>query len=148
MSLTLVTKQDGIVEGDPEGAGNQHDVCRQIWCMCWLSPDAKKKNVSMTNVEVGIFFSPPSSFCRYRVIRYWFSLPIINLAVAVGLTTFRFKTASVKRIEFRDWFSSKDDTTIYNRLRRVGVVFVCLIIIFSTTRGATEADTAQGRVKG
>jgi len=101
MSLTVVTNQDGI--GVEKGGISMTLACKNG--VHWLSPDAKKKNASMTNVAVCVF-SPPS-FCRYRVIRYWFSLPIINIVVAVGLTTIWFETASIvkkikkKHIRFR-----------------------------------------------
>lgn len=54
------------------------------------------------------FFSPPS-FCLYRAIRYWFSLPITNVVVAVRSTAFWFGTTSVRRIGFRR-IPSKDDS--------------------------------------
>lgn len=128
------------------GRVNQHDVCLQIWCMCWLSPDAKK-NVSMTNAEVGIF-SPPSSFCRYRVIRYWFSLPIINLAVAVDADDFSIQN-SLRQTYRVPWLILVQRWHYYLQpvIHHVGVVFVDLIFI-SPTRGATAADTTHARVKG
>lgn len=111
-------------------------------CVHWLSPDAKK-NASMTNVEACIF-SPPS-FCRDWVIRYWFSLPIINIQSDDYLiwNSLRHKK---KNISGFDLFSSKDDTAIYRLLPMYSRAGVVLLIIF-LTEGATRCNNIQPRTR-
>lgn len=82
----------------------------------------------MTNAEVSNIFPPPSSFCRCRAIRYWFSLPIINvrrLSLSVWqLFDSKEPPSDAHNIRFCKWFSSKDDTAVYGPSVCPGVVLV------------------------